>query len=271
MRRTIFVAVLVTSTAGLSALSSPALAQATAALAPPIATDCPGNGDAPTTVPPLCLQIEGSANYALDLAPSGNTSTFSFPTFLRFGLVRGLELRVGSGLVGLDASGGDASVVGATDTSVGAKVQLLHDEGWTPDLGLVTDVYLPSGQGPFTDGAVVPDSRVAASWGLPDGFGILLNAGVDVPVDARGRFARFVYVANVSWSPPVLEGRLSFFVESFGRIALASGHESVEQIDLGGAFRLGDNWQVDAYTQQALTAASPDFQVAIGLSGRTNP
>jgi hypothetical protein len=42
----------------------------------------------------------------------------------------------------------------------------------------------------------------------------------------------------------------------------------VIQIDLGAAFQLATDWQIDMFTQHALTNESPDFQVAFGLSTR---
>jgi hypothetical protein len=169
----------------------------------PIATDRPGNGNAPTTVPQWRLQIETSVAYAFDRTDGGDGHLVNFPTALRFGVLEFLELRFGSGLIGIDAAPVmGADVASATDTFVGTKLQVLANDGWTPNLGVVVDVYLPSGCGGFTGDVVVPDGRVAASWALPVGLGLLFNAGADVPEDVDSRFARFIYVANVNYTPP---------------------------------------------------------------------
>lgn len=249
--------------------ASPVLAQdASAPRGPeaPIETDRPGNGNAATVVPRWRPQIETSMTYAFDAADTDDSHQVSFPTAFRLGVLPFLELRASTSILGVDF-GADANVVNPTDTSVGTKVQALENQGWTPDLGVVIDVFLPSGRGAFTAGAVVPDARVAASWALPLRFRLLINAGADVPEDVEGRFARFVYVTNLTYALPVLERRLSFFVEAFGRIPRA-GRDPVVQIDAGAAFLLGTNWQLDMFIQRAFTAESPSFQCSVGLSMR---
>ncbi len=231
-----------------------------------IETDRPGNGNAATTVPQWSLQIEsGLIAYAFDESSSGQSHLVSFPLALRFGVLPFLELRAGTAIIGIDA--GTEEVVNPTDTAVGTKLRALRNDRWTPDLAVVADVFLPSGRGAFTAGVVVPDVRIAASWDLPAGFGLLTNAGADVPEDVEGRFARFVYVVNLNYSPPVADRRLSFFVEGFGRIPRGS-REPVLQIDAGMAFLIGPDLQLDLFSQHAFTDASPDHQISLGLSAR---
>lgn len=232
----------------------------------PIETDRPGNGNAATTVPQWRLQIESSVSYAFDSDGSDDSRLVSFPVALRFGVLPLLELRAGTSMLGIDA-GAKSDVVNPTDTSVGTKLQALANDRWRPHLGIVVDVFLPSGRGAFTAHVVVPDARVAASWTLPVGFGLLVNVGADVPEDVDGRFGRFVYVANLNYAPPILDRRLSLFVEAFGRISRL-GRDTVVQIDAGAAFLLRADWQLDMFIQHAFTDQSPDFQIALGLSVR---
>ena len=230
------------------------------AAAEPISTDRPGNGTSPATVARGAWQVETSALYATAPGPD----VVSFPTLLRFGGFEPLELRLGSGLVGVEINDGAS----ATDTSLGAKLRVAGGAGLQPELGVAVDVFLPSGQGPFTSDAVVFEARLAAAWSLPAGFGALANAGLEVASDDAGRFARIVFVANVSYGPPGLDGALVFFAESFGRLAAAEGRDHLLQIDAGGAYRLSDDWQVDLFSQHGLTDAAPDLQLAVGVSAR---
>lgn len=231
---------------------------------PPISTDRPGNGNAATTVPTGRLQIEASALYSLDAVPGDDVNLISFPTLFRVGLFTGLELRVSSAFGGIDATG--PGVEGrTTDTSVGAKAQILANGDWWPDLALMADVYLPSGTGAFTAGVTTPDARVAASWALPHDLGLLLNLGLVVPEDDAGRFAQLLYVVNLACG--LAEG-LTVFVESFGQIAVDGERSKVLQIDAGAAYLVTDDLQVDLFTQHALTDQSPDLLVSVGLSGR---
>lgn len=251
-----------------------------AALPRPLSTDRPGNGNAATTVPRLRLQLETSVAWALSRDDGRDTTAhqISFPTALRFGVTDWLELRAISGLLGVDVrDGGETgreARVYATDTAVGVKAWLLPAVGALPDLALMVDVFLPSGGGPFTTGEALPDARLAAAWSLPAGFGVLLNVGFDllptagVGPDGGGR-ARFLYVVNVNWTlPPALTDRLALFVEAYGRESFDAGSTSIRQLDVGLTFRVTDDLQLDAFSQHAFTEASPDHQVALGVSAR---
>jgi len=239
-------------------------------VAAPIATDRPGNGNAATTVPQWAFQIETSLNYALERVPMADDQHLTaFPTLLRVGLLDIFELRLGSALLGLDGNSPmGQKVAHPTDTSVGLKVQVAHNDGAAPAVALMTDVFLPSGRAPFTNDAVVPDMRVALSWSLPKGFGLLLNAGADIPEDGVGRFARALYVVNLGYAFPFAQRRLSVFVESYGLIPLGTDRDVILQLDWGAAFRLTDDTQIDFYAQHGLTDAATDFQFAVGFSAR---
>ena len=235
----------------------------------PIATDRPGNGNAATTVPQWAFQVEGSANYALERGPmGGDMHQLTFPTLIRFGLLPIFELRVGSSLLGIDGNPPTGQKTAhPTDTSVGLKVQVLANDGAVPAFSLMTDVFLPSGRAPFTNDAVVPDMRAALAWSLPAGFGLLLNAGIDVPDDGVGRFARAITVVNVGYAFPFAQRRLSVFVEYYGLLPLAD-RDAIIQVDWGAAFRITRDTQVDFYAQHGLTDAATDFQIALGFSAR---
>jgi hypothetical protein len=235
----------------------------------PIVTDRPGNANAALTVPVLSLQIEGSALYAYDAGGLGDAHTLSFPTALRFGVLPFLELRAGSSLLGIRARALPMQrVLHTSDTFVGTKAQVLKNRGAVPDLALMLDVFLPTGSGPFTARVVVPEARAAAAWAVWEGFGVLLNAGVDVPSQVE-RFARFVYVANFNYAPPwLLDGRISVFVESYGRLSRAAHRSQFIQVDLGAALLVTEMLQLDFFTQHRLYGGTPDLALSIGCSAR---
>lgn len=234
----------------------------------PLATDRPGNGNAAVTVPRSRLHIESGVGYARETRAAGNQHLVSFPTSIRFGILDSFELRASFGPIGIEHTSIGTPLLHVVDTSVGTKVQALHNRGWTPNVAVVVDVYLPSGSGPFGGNAVVPDARGAMSWALPRGFGLLLNLGADVPPSTVGRVSRFIHVANLSYAPPLLGGHLSLFVESYGRSSIAHPRWSLHQLDVGAAIVWRSDWQIDVFTQHGLTEAAPDFQVAVGFSTR---
>lgn len=221
----------------------------------PISTDRPGNANAATVVPEARFQVETSANVAI----SDGREAVTFPTLFRFGLFGFSELRLGSSVVGIDGSGAEP-----TDTLVGAKFQISKSAAFVPDLSLMADVFLPSGNVPFTNDVVVPELRAAAAWGLPAGFGLLLNLGLDLPEVAGDRFSRIIWVANLGYSIPIVQ-QLSVFVEGFGQISTDDRVPTNTQFDAGVAFLLTDDVQLDSFIQ---VGDQTDFQVAAGVSFR---
>jgi hypothetical protein len=233
-----------------------------------LVTDRPGNGNSARTVLAMHLQVEGGASYAYDALSGDDAHLVGFPLELRFGVVDWMELRVISSVVGLDVTRTlGRRVASPTDTLVGTKLQLLDNAGWAPDLALVADAILPSGSGAFTGGAASVDTRLSSAWSLPEGLGVLLNAGMDVPKDGAGRYAQILYVANLGYAPPFGDGAFAVFAESYGLVRLG-GRPDVAQIDVGMTYLITPVWQIDAYSQHALTSASPDLQISVGLSTR---
>jgi hypothetical protein len=229
----------------------------------PIVTDRPGNGNAASTVAPGRLNVESGFLVGWTDA-TDDVTTVSFPVGLRLGLTPWLEARVLTSLVGIETVDGSTDV-SATDTGLGVKLGLTSAEGWIPDLALMTDVFLPSGAGGFTNDAVVPEARAAVAWALPAGFGLFGNVGVDVPEDGEGRFARFIHVAQVNFAVPRLP--LGLFVETFGRTSF-DDRSDLLQLDAGLAWLVHPDLQFDLFTQHRIDGPTPDFQVSVGVSGR---
>jgi hypothetical protein len=226
-----------------------------------MSTDRPGNANAASTVPQAAFQLESSALLAHDEHAG---SQWSFPSALRIGVHRVLELRVSSVLVGIDTTA--RATVHAPDLITGAKVGFLHNDAWVPDLALSVDVALPLGSGLFTAGAVTPEARMLAGWALPTGFGLLLNLGCDVP-KAERRSVRAVHVVNLSYTLPTAAA-IVLFAETFGRTGLGDDDTHLLQVDAGALWQLTPDLQLDVYSQHGLTDEAPDLQVAVGLSAR---
>lgn len=232
----------------------------------PISTDRPGNANAATTVPKGRAQIESSLGFARDRAEGTTNRALSFPTSLRVGVLDRLELRASTSIVGVELDSASRAPK-PTDTSVGSKLHVLRGGAGRPDVSVMVDVFLASGRAAFTAGATTPEARVSAAWALPQGIGFLWNVGGDVPRTDR-RYARALYVTNLNYAPPILNGALTLFIESYGRLPLASPELPIVQIDVGAALLLGPDLQLDFFTQHGVTQAAPDFQASFGLSAR---
>lgn len=231
-----------------------------------VAADRPGNGVAATTVGARDLQFESGLNYALDGSAADRQHTLSVPTVMRIGLRHALEARVGSSVVGV--AWGAERELEVTDTLLGMKLQMAAQRGALPDLALNLDVTLPSGRGLFGSDATAAELRLAAAWSPGLGLAILLNGGFDTPQDERGRYLRPVYILNVAYALPVLDGRVSVFAEYFGRDGEPGDRASWHQLDAGIAYALTDDLQLDSFFQQGLNSAATDLQLSFGLSLR---
>jgi hypothetical protein len=234
------------------------------AAAAPLSTDRPGNGNAATVVAPARLQIESSVLYAY--ADDPVTHTVTFPLGFRYGVLPRLEARVLTSVLGIE-DGPAETRVQPTDTALGLKVALAHRRDFIADVAVMADVFFPSGEAPFTSDVVVPEFRGAFSRSLPSGLGVLANFGLDVPKDEAGRYARFLYVGQINYAPPI-EGRpLTLFVETYGKTAFGN-RSDFTQIDAGILWLLTPDLQLDLFTQHGVDGAAPDFQIAIGFSIR---
>ena len=228
----------------------------------PLVTDRPGNGNAASSVPPHQLFIEGSLNFLTDRQI--DAQQLSAPTLLRFGVLPWVELRAGTGILGVHWS--DGASVHSTDTLLGTKFSLPNLE--VLDVALSMDALMPTGDGPFDGGVVSGEARLLLAKALPAGFGLLVNAGADLPpAEDSGRQFRPLHVVNLNHSLPSGSLPLSVFVESFGRHPL-DGAQHIWQLDVGLAYLASPDFQLDVFSQHGLTDAAPDLQVALGASVR---
>ena len=232
----------------------------------PLATDRPGNGNTTEVVQPLRLQVETSFNFSHE----GDGTTlrgYTFPTGIRLGVVRRIELRLGTNIYGV--TDGDIDSSDVADLSVGLKAKAWDNVGLRPALSFIAQLNLPTGAGLFTSNSADPLFLLLASWSLPAGFSFLTNLGFDVlGLGAGQTTARFLYVALLGYTLPVWSNRIALFVEGFGQIALRDSLSDVVQVDAGMAILITPDLQLDTFAQFGLNDASADVQVAVGFSYR---
>jgi hypothetical protein len=126
------------------------------AAAAPIIADRPSISTGPEVLDAGIFQLEAGSRFS-----GGSLASAGFEVTQRFGLIPGLEFRVGTPLI--VASGATSSSV-----SLGAKAQFL--EGYLLSLGALGSVEL-SPQG------TSPQAAFLATLGLPAGYALTVNAG----------------------------------------------------------------------------------------------
>ena len=144
------------------AVASMALAQPNDTTAtPPLVTDRPTDSASPVLVPRRAFQLE--LGYKFSRVDTGSTHTYNrlFPDLLaRYGVNHKVEARLvasGWSFENGDAEGSD----GFSDISLGTKIALAEERGRRPQISLLVDVSLPTGQSGVTNDYVI---RRSCSW-----------------------------------------------------------------------------------------------------------
>lgn len=108
-----------------------------------LTVDRPGYADSPYTVPKGSLQFE----LGFDYFNRYNGKLYDLPTgLLRAGLSQKVELRIESRNI-VDGTDGNSNNV-LSPLSVGAKVHMVHQKEWIPEIDILANVIIP-----ITDGA----------------------------------------------------------------------------------------------------------------------
>ena len=234
-----------------------------------IQTDRPDFAESSMVVGKGRFQIETSIAGEHNKADGISERTLTTPTLLRLGVSDTLELRAESdGRTWYRASGQPAlRAQGYSDLSLGVKWHLLDAKGTMPSVGLLFDLGLDSGSGPFRGEGKRPSVRIAGDWDLPNGFSLGMMAGV---VRERnplgGRYSSGVLAASLAkgWTE-----RFSTYLE-IAAPAIASGANggSTLSLDFGGAYLLSDDWQVDTGFARGLNRNTADISWTVGVSTR---
>lgn len=241
-------------------LSAAAIAGAQAA--EPIATDRPDFVESSQTVGAHHVQIETSVAWEKD----GDARTFATPTLLRLGVSEHWELRLeGDGWLRSAAAGERER--GMADISVGAKYHVADSGEHGPSLAWLVHADLPSGDRAFRGHGVRPSVRLVAEWELADDYSLGVMPGLVRESDDEGR--RYTagilgVVVGKAWTD-----RFRTFAEvALPQIARADDGGTVATLDLGGAWLLNDDVQLDLAYSAGLNHRTPDHAVTVGVSAR---
>lgn len=233
-----------------------------AVAAGPIATDRPDFVESSQTVGAHRVQIETSLAWERD----DDTRTFATPTLLRLGVSDQWELRLeGDGWLRSSTAGERAS--GLADISVGAKYHVASASDHGPSLAWLVHADLPSGDRAFRGHGVRPSVRLVAEWDLSEDYSLGVMPGlVHDSGDDGHRYTAGILgvVVGKAWTD-----RFRTFAEvALPQIARRRDGGTVATLDLGGAWLLSDDVQLDLACSAGLNHRSPDHAVTVGVSAR---
>jgi hypothetical protein len=234
-----------------------------------IVTDRPDFVESSAVVGKGRLQVETSLAAERSGRDGVTTRATSTPTLLRIGVSEDLELRVETdGRVRSwwrGAENGQAS--GMADTSLGVKWHVRDGagEGGAPSLGLLLHADLASGARAVRADGVRPSLRGVAEWELGNAMSLGLMPGLaSERADDGRRFTSAIFgvVLGKQWNP-----RWRSFVElAAPRIARARSGGSLLAFDVGAAWLLTPQCQLDAAVSAGLNRNTPDLAITLGLS-----
>ena len=234
--------------------------------------DRPGIADGSNVVGTGRFQVETGIQleYRRDRL-SRERTTFA-PTLLRLGIYEGLEARLESNtytwMKSSDVLDGVSRTDGASPTSIGFKYHFIDGAGIErPSVGAILRVFPPSGSGNFRSRHTIGDFRLAADWDFAPQWSLNPNIGVALLEGSDKRtYMTGLFAATLSYNP---SKKLNLFVDMGLQSPEEKGGKSSLIVDVGMAYIIGENLQLDFSLGAGIAGATPPRRfLSAGISKR---
>ena len=237
-------------------------------LSEPLVTDRPDFTEASSTVGLGVSQFEFGYTYTFDNDGTDQVIRHSYPeVLLRQGfLANWLELRVAANFSHERTNG--AGLSGADDLYLGFKVGLTPQQGWLPEMGLIPQTTVPSGNDDFTADRLLAGANWLYSWDLSENFVAGGSTQFNRALDSLdNEFTEWAQSFTVGVS---LTDVLSAYAEWFALFppSDAAGGEDQHYFNGGFAVLFSNDVQWDIRAGVGLNDFSDDYFVGSGLSIR---
>jgi hypothetical protein len=241
---------------------------------PQLVTDRPDVTESSEVVTRGFVQFEIGYNFVRFELDGEKVETSTLPaTLIRVGLDRKVELRIdwlGYVNVSREVDGVTTDESGSGNTGLGVKVKLREEKGAAPQLALLVDAVLPTGDRGLRTERIDPQVRLAGSHTLSERFGLGWNVGVtalsredDTGEQHTDGIGRYSVSGAIGFGD-----RWGTFVELFGFIPLSGPDSSVHSFDAGFTFLTSDNVQLDLSGGVGLNDNADDWFAGAGISFR---
>nr|WP_316643800.1 transporter [uncultured Roseateles sp.] len=239
-----------------------------------ISTDRPDFVESSDVVGKGRYQIETGLGFERNKDAGLKTRTTTTPTLLRVGIDEAWEFRVETdGYTRLRAqdltSGAVARERGMSDLALGLKWHTQDGDAATgkPGTAWLFHADLNSGSQAFRGQGVRPSVRFVAEWELADEWSVGVMPGLLLDKNGDGkRFTSGILAVTVGkgWTE-----KLHSFVElAAQQITSSRNGGSVLTFDIGGAYTLTNDVQLDVALSRGLNKYTPDLAWTVGLSVR---
>jgi hypothetical protein len=236
-----------------------------------IQTDRPDFVESSNTVGNGRYQLETSVAYERDKNADERTRTFSTPTLIRLGFADDWEVRVESDAwmhqrTQDRATRDNESETGWADYSLGLKWHQTDGDGKaSPSIGWLAHLDMPGGTDSFMSKKVRPSLRMVAEWELANDYSLGVMPGLIYDVNADDdRFVGGILGVVLGKS---FTDKFRGFLE-FGGQEIMRKKDGGSQItlDVGVAYLLSKDIQLDAVYNAGLNRYTPDHTFGTGLS-----
>jgi hypothetical protein len=234
---------------------------------PPLVTDRPDQTESSSVVPQWRLQIETGASHEWVSTGSDDyeSNTNYGSTLLRFGVLRFLELRLGTDMLNHRSKlpgSIERDEFGMSPIGFGFKAALFQEKGLRPEVAFITGWQVPNtGRESFASDIWQHSFVFAVSHTLSERWGIGYNLGYEF----EGSFDvnRFIYALVFGYS---LADRWGMFMETYGN--KTTGIPFDTRADAGITWLVCPSFQLDLSGGFGITEISPAGFISAGLSWR---
>ncbi|MEL4456650.1 transporter [Lutimonas vermicola] len=210
----------------------------TVSFAQKIVTDRPDQTESSSTVPKNSLQIESGMLFRYAEEGEISLREVAIPsTLFRYGISKGLEIRVVNQYVNIKEENSGKEISGITDLEVGVKIQLLKKENKNTEIAFLSHMILPTGTKEVSFEKVGTINKLSISHQLGDKVGLGYNVGYNYFGIENG-FLTYSLAIGVE-----INERAGLYVEPYGDIGIFNEH--LANIDAGFTYLLKDNFQID--------------------------
>ena len=203
-----------------------------------IITDRPDQTESSSTIEIGSLQIETGILLGFTEDDFTSERQLLAPTTLfRYGITKGIELRILSQFESLKSQNSSQKVSGISDLEIGTKLQLFKRENVNTEIAFLSHLILPTGSNGLTNNKFGTINKLSIAHDLSDGMSIGYNVGYDYFGEGNGNLTY-----SVALGIPITE-TFGIFIEPFGNLIEFDTLEA--NFDAGITYLLNDNVQLD--------------------------
>lgn len=234
----------------------------------PLVTDRPDFTEASSTVGRGIAQLEAGYTYISDNDGDDQTLTHTYPeALLRYGIFADwLELRLAQSFTSQSVN--NAKESGAEDLYLGFKIGLTPQECILPEMAIIPQAYLPTGNDTLTSNETLPGVNWIYAWELNDFLSTAGSTQFNRVIDevTNDSYTEWAQSWTVAYT---LSDRLGGYTEWFAFFPHSADTAKPAHFFNGGfTYLISNNVQWDVRAGIGLNDAADDYFLGTGFSIR---